>query len=551
MALALGRHSLLMKLYIAMGVVTLPLLLLHPLYVLPTVRSQLHKDRLRTMQQVVETAHGVLVHFEERVRRGELTTAQAQSQAARLLQGMRYDGNEYFWVSDLEPRLVMHPHLPKMVGTSVKDYRDARDKAVFVDIAELARKQGMGSLEYYATRPGETETLLKQSYVKLFAPWGWVVGTGIYVQDINHEVQVLQKRLVFAVLAALLLVGLVGLAFSRRVVHPVRALADAAHRVARGDLGFKVPVTSSDEVGRLGEAFNTMVSGIRETVHGIADVAVSTVADADRIRHSADILSQATREQSEQLQRLADAVQDMSRDLSHGAQRALNTAESAAKNGRVAQEGGETVEHASQKISEIVQVVQRSAQMVARLQASSEVVSQMLRLIQDVSNETNILAVNTAIEAARAGEHGKGFSVVASEVRKLAHRSREAVQQIEFLLKQNHEDTSATATLMRQGTLKVEEGMRLSSATGEALSRIVTGVREIYTKVGDMANEGTRQSTAGENIAERIKSLSINSLEAVAGVEQIAQAVVDLHAQAKQLRALAERFSTQHLRERQ
>jgi methyl-accepting chemotaxis protein len=546
MALALGRHSLLMKLYIAMGVVTLPLLLLHPLYVLPTVRNQLHTDRIRTMQQVVETAYGVLVFQEERVRRGELTTAQAQAEAARLLQGLRYGESDYFWVNDLEPRLVMHPHLPKMVGMNMRDYRDSHGKPVFMDIVELARQQGAGNLEYYATRPGERAPQLKQSYVKLFAPWGWVVGTGIYVEDIDKEVRVLQQRLVLAMIAALVLVGLVGLAFSRRVVHPVRALADAAHRVARGELGFKVPVNSTDEVGRLGEAFNSMVSGIRETVHGIADVAVSTVADADRIRHSADILSQATREQSEQLQRLADAVQEMSRDLSHGAQRALSTAEAAAKNGRVAQEGGETVEHASQKISEIVQVVQRSAQMVARLQASSEVVSQMLRLIQDVSNETNILAVNTAIEAARAGEHGKGFGVVASEVRKLAHRSREAVQQIEFLLKQNHEDTSATASLMRQGTLKVEEGMRLSSATGEALSRIVTGVREIYTKVGDMATEGSRQSTAGENIAERIKSLSINSMEAVAGVEQIAQAVVDLHAQAKQLRALAERFSTQH-----
>ncbi|HEX8697618.1 MAG TPA: cache domain-containing protein, partial [Myxococcaceae bacterium] len=169
-----------MKLYIAMGVVTLPLLLLHPFYVLPTVRSQLHQDRIRTMQQVVETAYGVLVSYEDRVRKGELTTAQAQSEAARLLQGLRYGENEYFWVNDLEPRLVMHPHLPKMVGTSMKDYRDSHGNAVFVEIAELARQQGEGNLEYYATRPGETAPLLKQSYVKLFAPWGWVVGTGIY-----------------------------------------------------------------------------------------------------------------------------------------------------------------------------------------------------------------------------------------------------------------------------------------------------------------------------------------------------------------------------------
>ncbi|MDY7226358.1 methyl-accepting chemotaxis protein [Hyalangium rubrum] len=542
---------MLLKLYLAMGVVTLPLLLLHPLYVLPAVREQLHQDRVHAMRQVVEMAYGVLESYEARVRKGELTTVQAQAEAARLLQVLRYDnGAEYFWVNDLSTRLVMHPYLPAMLGKDLTDYQDVDGKRVFVDIVTLAREQGEGFIRYRATRPGEERALPKESYVKLFTPWGWVVGTGVYLEDIEREVVELQRRLVMAAFAALLLVGLVGLVFSRLVVRPIGALSEAARRVARGDLRFTVPVSSEDEVGQLGQAFNTMVTGIRETVRGIADVAVSTVADAERIRHSADILSHATREQCDQLQHLADAVQEMSRDLSQGAQRALNTAEAAANNGRVAKEGGETVDHASRKISEIVQVVQHSAQTVARLQASSEVVTQMLRLIQDVSNETNILAVNTAIEAARAGEHGKGFGVVASEVRKLAHRSHIVVLQIEQLLKQNQEDTSAAATLMRQGTAKVEEGMRLSSATGEALARIVTGVRDIHMKVGDMAAEGSRQSITGENISERIKSLSINSMESVAGVEQIAQAVVDLHAQAKQLWALSERFSSRNEKKR-
>jgi methyl-accepting chemotaxis protein len=189
-------------------------------------------------------------------------------------------------------------------------------------------------------------------------------------------------------------------------------------------------------------------------------------------------------------------------------------------------------------------VVQKSEEMVMRLQTSGAVVAQMLQLIQDVSNETNILAVNTAIEAARAGEHGKGFGVVASEARKLAHRSREAVESIEQLLKKNLEDTSVAAALMRQGTTRVEEGMQLSSMTGDALARIVTGAREIHLRVGQLAVDGTRQSSSGENLAERIKSLSLSSQEAVAGVEQIAQSVEDLHTQAQQLWALAARFSS-------
>jgi methyl-accepting chemotaxis protein len=545
MALSPRRLGLLTKLYLSMAVVALPLLLLYPLYVLPTLRAQLREDRVRALRQTVETAYGVLESYEARVGSGELSRLEAQAQAVRLLQGLRYDGVEYFWVNDLSTQLVMHPHLPHMLGKDLQGYRDANGKAVFVDIVALVRARGEGFIDYMATRPGETTPLPKESYVKLFPPWGWVLGTGVYVEDIDKEVTVLQQRLMAAMGVALLLVGVVGRFFSRAMVRPVSALADAANRVAQGDLGVTVPVSSEDEVGRLGQAFNTMLDGIRETVRGLAEVATSTAAHADRIRGSADVLSLATREQAEQLQQAAMSVQDMSRSISQGAMQALTTAEAAAGNGQVAKEGGEAVDHASRKILEIVQVVQSSEQMVSRLQASSTIVGRMLQLIQDVSNETNILAVNTAIEAARAGEHGKGFGVVASEVRKLAQRTREAVLQIEQLLRQNREDTAATVELMRQGTTKVEEGVLLSSAAGRALARIVIGAEQIHARVGELASEGSRQSSSGESIAERIKSLSLDSLESAKGVEEIAQAVIDLHAQAQQLRALAARLSSQ------
>jgi methyl-accepting chemotaxis protein len=543
MVLALRRRSLLTKLYIAMGLVALPLLLLQPLYVLPAIRAQLSAERERSMRQMVEMAYGVLETNEARVRAGELTVAQAQDQAAQLLQQLRYEGSEYFWVNDLSTRLVMHPHLPSMLGMDLTSYRDAAGKAVFVDIVKLAREQGEGFISYLATRPGETTPLPKESYVKLFAPWGWVVGTGIYVEDIDREISAFQAQLWVSAGIALVLTLLVGAAFSRVVVRPVRELAAAAHRVEKGDLSVTVPVNSQDEVGKLGQAFNTMVQGVREMVKGLANVAVSTAADADAIRRFADNLSRSTREQSDQLQQLAESVQQMSRGLSQEAEQALTAADSAAANGHLAEEGGSVVRAASRKISELVEVVQKSEERVVRLQASGTVVAQMLQLIQDVSNETSVLAVNTAIEAARAGEHGKGFGVVASEVRKLADRSRAAVEQIEHLLKKNQEDISVAAALMRDGTTKVEEGMSLSSEAGETLSRIVNGAREIHLRVGQLAMDSTRQSTSGARIAERIQSISNNSLGAVTGVDQIAQSVVDLHSQAQQLWTLASRFA--------
>jgi methyl-accepting chemotaxis protein len=543
MALALRRRSLLTKLYIALGVVALPLLLLQPLYVLPAIRAQLGADRERTLRHVVDTAYGVMEMNEARVRAGELTTAQAQAEAARLLNQLRYGGSEYFWVNDLSTRLLIHPHLPAMLGQDLTTYRDAAGKAVFVDIVKLAREQGEGFIHYLATRPGETTPLPKESYVKLFAPWGWVVGTGVYVEDIDREISQLQDRLWVSAGVALLLALLVGAVFTRAVVQPVRELAAAAHRVERGDLSVTVPVHSEDEVGRLGHAFNTMVQGVSEIVKGLAAVAVSTVADADSIRRFADDLSRVTREQSEQLQQLVESIQQMSRGLSQGADQALTTADAAAANGHMAEAGGAAVRSAARKISELVEVVQKSEERVVRLQASGTVVAQMLQLIQDVANETSVLAVNTAIEAARAGEHGKGFGVVASEVRKLAERSREAVEQIEHLLKKNQEDISVAAALMRDGTTMVEEGMQLSSEAGETLSRIVTGAREIHTRVGHLAMDSTRQSNSGARIAERIQSISTHSLEGVIGVDQITQSVVDLHRQAQQLWALAARFS--------
>ncbi|NTX67160.1 methyl-accepting chemotaxis protein [Myxococcus sp. CA051A] len=542
--MALGRRNLLVKLCVAMGVVALPLLVAILGYVLPQLRAQLHADRVRGLRQAVETAYGVLREYEARERSGALTREAAQQQASALLQSLRYSSVEYFWVNDLETRLIMHPHLPTMVGKDMKGYRDVRGRPVFVDIVTLVRAHGEGSLGYEATRPGSPEPIPKESYVKLFEPWGWVLGTGVYVEDIDREVAAVRQRILVAVGGALVLAVLAGAYVSRRVVRPVRALAAAARQVAKGDLSVRVEVRTADEVGELTLAFNGMVTGLREVVAALVEAAGATAADAERIRVSTDGLSRTTREQSESLQRAAESVQDMSLHVSRGAAAARDAAEAAAGHGQVARAGGVAVDQASRKMVEIVDVVERSSRTVEQLQASGRATERMLQLIQAVADETRMLAVNTAIEAVRAGQHGKGFSVVAGEVRKLAERTHEAASQVRVLLTKNEADTAAAAELMRKGTSKVNEGMGLSSAAGEALARLLSGVKELGERVETMAEQNARQSASGESIAGRIQALSVRSAESVSGVEQIARSVEDLRARASRLQELAARFTT-------
>ena len=227
MAFGLGRkRSLLTKFYVALLIAVLPLLLLQQLYVLPAIRQQLRDDRVRAVRQLVEAGHGILQAYEARVQAGELSPREAQRKAAALLEGLRYENAEYYWINDLETRLVMHPFLPGRIGEDMKGYQDVAGKRVFVDIVELARQEGEGAVEYLATRPREPEPIPKVSYVKLFAPWGWVLGTGVYVEDIEHEVAAVQRKLWVALLAGVGLAGLAGLYFSRRVLRPVRSLVE-------------------------------------------------------------------------------------------------------------------------------------------------------------------------------------------------------------------------------------------------------------------------------------------------------------------------------------
>ncbi len=546
MALGSGRgSSLLTKFHLALLLAVLPLLLVQQLYVVPAIRLQMHEDRVLAVRHLVEVGFGILQRYEDRARTGELSSLQARREAAALLQGLRYSSNEYYWINDLDTRLVMHPFLPQSIGQDMTSYLDKAGKPVFVDIVMLAREQGEGAVEYLATRPHDPHPIPKVSYVKLFEPWGWVLGTGVYEEDIEQEVSAMQRRLWGAVLGGMTLAVLAGLYFSRRMLQPMRSLVDAAGQVARGDLRVTVVVPSRDEVGDLGQAFNTLVTNVQRMLRDMGEVSRTTKTDAEQIHQSADALRQAAQNQSRALQNMTVSVMAMTKELAVGAHQAELTAHTAEANERMAREGGAVVGATGEKMKEIARVVERSVRAVDRLAAWSAEVEQAVELISEVADQTRVLAVNTSIEARRAGEHGRGFEVVAQEVRKLAEQARSAAERIRALMQQSQTETLSAATQMGEGRARVQEGLALSERTGKALERIVTGAEEIQQRVKATARAHAEQAEAGESLTLRIHILSAQADEAAEDVTRITQAVEDLKAGAHHLQEQVTRFQVE------
>jgi methyl-accepting chemotaxis protein len=374
-----------------------------------------------------------------------------------------------------------------------------------------------------------------------------VLGTGVYVEDIEQEVAAVQRRLWVALLSGVALAGVAGVYFSRRVLKPVRSLVDAAGRVARGDLKVTVVAPSHDEVGDLGRAFNAMVEDVQRMLREMGEVSRATETDARHIHHSAAGLRQAAQEQSRSLRSMTDAVLGMTQELAMGASQAELTARTAEANEQAAREGGAVVRGTGEKMKEIARVVERWAKTVDRLTRWSEEVEQAVELISDVADQTRVLAVNTSIEAMRAGENGKGFAVVAQEVRKLAEQARAAAERIGALMKQSQEETQAAAEQMREGHTRVHEGLELSAETGKALERIVAGAEEIQRQVKNTARAHAAQAEAGEALTLRIHALSSQADDSAQEVVQITKAVEDLEARARQLREQVTHFQVENL----
>ena len=351
------------------------------------------------------------------------------------------------------------------------------------------------------------------------------------------------QRLMLIVLGFSVLTA-IGLGFfiAQVISRPVRELADKAQAVASGDLTVELTTNSNDEIGQLSVAFMRMVGNLRDTIGQVGEASSAVASASSEISSSTEQMAAGSQEQTSQAGEVASAVEEMTKTIVENSKNAGNTAETARKAKEAAEQGGAVVEETVAGMKRIAEVVIRSAVTVKALGKSSDEIGAIIGVIDDIADQTNLLALNAAIEAARAGEQGRGFAVVADEVRKLAERTTKATKEIAGMIKTIQGDTTGAVASMDEGTMEVENGIKLADRAGASLKEIVGMIQNLTDMVGQIAAASEEQSSASEQISKNVEGISAVTGETAQGTQQIARAAEDLNRLTETLQHLLDKF---------
>jgi methyl-accepting chemotaxis protein len=261
------------------------------LYLLPNVEKKVLIEREITLKSVVELPIGLIAEYDERAKKGEFTLEEAQQRAKARIKLMRYGDNEYFWINDLNAKIIMHPIKPELDGQDQSGMLDPDGKAVFVEFVNTVKARGEGIVKYLWPKPGSTVAVQKFSYVKLYQPWGWVVGSGLYVDDMQKDMAALHWKIAITTLLIIGAVILLAYVVSSRISSSIKKIMSAADDLALGDVDVAISADCGDETGRLAQSFQKMVTNIREAATVAEKIAVGDMEIAFNIKSDKDLLT--------------------------------------------------------------------------------------------------------------------------------------------------------------------------------------------------------------------------------------------------------------------
>ena len=542
----MNRLGIRLQLNILVGMAMLGLLIITG-HLLLSMYAGVSESYALQPRKIVQSATSLVEMYEQKAQRGELSQPAAQQQAIAALNAIRFEGYGYLFVLDRDLNYLALPAKPAMVVKSVETSHDARGHPMKDLILSALDQTGenVGVLHYSWQKQGVDDPVGKVGFVARTQSWGWIIGTGVYTDDIDAGFVSHALWAVIDGVILLIILGISGWSISRGVLARLGGepayVVDVVGRIAAGKLNTSIDTRQAGEASLLASVAR-MQSTLRQVIMRVASSGEKIYTKTSELNLRVGNVASSSTTQSEAAASIAAAIEQLTvsiNQVSNNADSAHRDSETA---GELSQQGSHVVQQATDEMENISGAVSNVATTLNALAGELSNITHVVNVIRDVADQTNLLALNAAIEAARAGEQGRGFAVVADEVRKLAERTAGATREIQHTIQQLLEQSTSAQNSMQLAETRVEQGTALARQGREAIVSMAVSARGISNTVNDISLALREQSQASTDIAGHVEIIAQRASENASATDFAAASSKTMHELAHSLQQAIAHF---------